>query len=505
VRAVTSEEARRLDEATIAAGTPGILLMERAAAAVAAEVEKVLERRSDLGGEIVVVAGAGNNGGDGLEVARLLSRGRPGRVTVLLVGDPDRLPPDAATMRKRLEGSGASFRLVREEGDLEPLRGATLAVDALFGTGLTRPIGEGTLEEHAVRLLSLVPFGVAVDIPSGLFGGRKEIPGPHVEADLTVTFGRPKLAHVLTPAAGACGRLTVARIGLLAEQSPDEGSGPETVTGSDVARLFPRRPAESHKGTYGTLGVVGGADGMAGAPALAAQAAFRAGAGKVVVSAPEAVRHVVHLLCPEATTAAEEVDPSSWQAAAVGPGLGQTPESRTRLDRARKAPVPAVFDADALNLAGADPAFFRREFPTVLTPHPGEAARLLGTSTARIGLDRTGAASELARGSGAVVILKGFRSVVADPGGRIAFVLSGNPGMATGGAGDVLTGIVGAFLARGLDGWTAAAAGAYLHGLAGDLASERLGEEALTASDIVRALADAWLSLGNRRSHGPGR
>ena len=505
MRAVTADEAHRLDAATIGAGTPGILLMERAAAAVAAEVEAVLERRPGLGSEIGIVAGAGNNGGDGFEVARLLGRGRPGRVTTFLVGDPGRLPPDAAITWKRLEESGSSIRRVREAGDLEPLRRATLAVDALLGTGLNRPIGEGTLESQVARLLSSVPFTAAVDIPSGLFGGQAEIPGPHVLADLTVTFGRPKLAHVFTPAAGACGRVVVAPIGLLAEEVPDEGSGPETVTGPDVGRVFPRRPAESHKGSFGTLGVVGGSEGMAGAPALAAQAALRAGAGKAVVSAPGPVRQVVHLLCPEATTSAEESDPGSWQAAAVGPGLGQTADSRARLDRALRAPVPAVFDADALNLAGADPAHFRRQFPTVLTPHPGEAGRLLGVSTAQIGRDRTGAASLLARGSGAVVILKGFRSVVADPGGRIAFVLSGNPGMATGGAGDVLTGIVGAFLARGLDGWTAAAAGAYLHGLAGDLASERLGEEALTASDIVRALAEAWLSLGSRRSHGPGR
>ena len=501
MRSVTADEARRMDAATISGGTSGIVLMERAAAHVAAEVGRVLARRPGLRAGIVVVAGSGNNGGDGFEVARLLlASGAAGRVSTLLVGgDPGRLPPDAAATFERLRSAGGAPSLVTAEEGLEPIRRATLVVDALLGTGLSRPVDGESLAGSAVRLMNGGAFVVAVDVPSGLGGGGGALPGPHVAADVTVTFGCPKVGHVLFPAAGACGRVVVSPIGLLGEEQGEGGTGPEAVTAGDVARHLPRRAPESHKGTFGTVLVAGGAAGMAGAPALAGRAAFRSGAGKVVISVPGEVRPIVHGLCPEATTAAEGVDPSAFQALAVGPGLGTEGRSERVLRQAVESSVPAVFDADALNLAAGRPEFFVRASPTVLTPHPGEAARLLGVSTAEIGRDRPGAARELARRARAAVVLKGFRSVVASPDGEVAYVLAGNPGMATGGAGDVLTGVIAAFLARGLPARAAAEAGAFLHGLAGDLAAEALGEDGLIASDILDGLPEAFCSLRRPR------
>ncbi|EFK95977.1 carbohydrate kinase, YjeF related protein, partial [sediment metagenome] len=277
---------------------------------------------------------------------------------------------------------------------------------------------------------------------------------------------------------------------------PGEARGPEAVTARDVAPLFPRRAALAHKGSYGTLGVVGGSRGMAGAAALAARAAFRSGVGKVVVVAEEASRPSIHALVAEATTAGA-LPPVGLSALAVGPGLGTSPAAGALLEASLGASVAAVLDADALNLlAGRPDALRGRLVPTVLTPHPGEASRLLGVPTAAVVADPEGTAERLAAESGATVILKGFRSVVASPDGRIARVLAGNPGMASGGSGDVLTGVVGAFLARGLSAWEAATAGAFLHGLAGDLARERAGEEALTASAVADALGEAFRVVG---------
>jgi len=495
VKVFGAAEARATDERTIAAGTSGVVLMERAAEAVARECVRAAAAAPGRGERVVVLCGTGNNGGDGLAAARLLRRSPVvGAVEVLLVGTRERLAGDAAEMLRRLEAEGGRAAAVGSADALEPLRGATLVVDALFGTGLSRPLDEAGLPARAVRLASSGrAFVVAVDVPSGLDPGSRRAEGPHVRADLTVTFGFPKLAQLLLPAAGACGRVVVADIGLL----PPEGdpSAPEAVTARDVAALFAPRAAAAHKGTYGTLGVVGGAWGMAGAAALAARAAFRSGAGKVVVVADERSRVAVHALVAEATTAAT-LPAEGLTALAVGPGLGTSEASRALLASALAAGLPTVLDADALNLlAGRPETLAARRGATVLTPHPGEASRLLGLTSAAVVADPEAAALRLAERSGAVVVLKGFRSVVAGPDGRVRRVLSGNPGMASGGAGDVLTGMVGALLARGLSARDAAEAAGYLHGLSGDLARERVGEEALVASDLVDGLSGAFRSV----------
>ena len=269
MRSVTGAEARRMDAETIAAGTPGIVLMERAAAHVAAEVARILVRRPELGAEVVVVAGAGNNGGDGFEIARLLlGAGAAHHVSTLLIGDPGRLPPDAAETCGRLRLAGGNLTLVAAEAGLEPIRRATLVVDALLGTGLSRPVDGGSLEGIAVRLMNGGAFVVAVDVPSGLRGGEAGLEGPHVYADVTVTFGCPKVCHVLLPSAGVCGRIVVAPIGVRGEAG---GRGPEGVPfggggawrGSllrpgrepgDGERRLGRRPHRRDRGAPGARG-----------------------------------------------------------------------------------------------------------------------------------------------------------------------------------------------------------------------------------------------------------
>ena len=470
--------------------------MKRAANAVVREIAGVVARRPSRGARVVVLAGPGNNGGDGFETARLLQAARiASNVETLLFGAPDHLSADARRTHQRLEQSGGAIREVTKEADLEPLRLATIVVDALFGTGLKRPISPDGLPARAVRLVAEGrSFLVSIDVPSGLSADEPLPWSPAVRADLTVTFGYPKPCHVRLPAASLCGRIAVAGIGFLPLLDGEGRDGDDVVAAGDVATAFPRREAAAHKGSFGRLLVVGGSEGMAGAPALAARGAHRSGVGTVTVFAPEFVRAAVHALTPETMTAGAGVDVARYDALAVGPGLGGSTAARELVERAADSRLPSVFDADALNLAGEAAFFARRSAPTVLTPHPGEAARLLGIDTARVNADRAAAAREIAARAKAVVILKGFRSLVADPSGRVVHVLAGNPAMATGGTGDVLTGVVGACLARGLDAFDAACAAAWLHGTAGDFVRESKGEESLTASDLVEALPEAFFA-----------
>ncbi len=492
MRVVTADESRALDVRTIAAGTPGIVLMRRAAGAVVREIAGVQARRPALGARMVVLAGPGNNGGDGFEVARLLMAARlASNVETLLLGNPQHLTTDARKTYSRLEQVGGAIREVNDARELEPLSSASLVVDALFGTGLKRRVAPDGLPARAIGLASQGrAFVVSVDLPSGLSADEPDPWMPSVRADLTVTFGWPKPCHVERGPAARCGRVAVADLGFVEPEGPISR---EAVAVRDVAVLLPRRAAESHKGTYGRLLVLGGSRGMAGAPALACRAAHRSGAGLVTAAVPDDVRAIVHTLTPETTSIGGEPDFGRFTALAVGPGWGDGASAREMLARAAAAPVPAVFDADALNLAGGAAFFAGRRVATVLTPHPGEAGRLLGISAEAVNAGREAAAVRIARAANAVVVLKGFRSLVADPSGRVVPVLAGNAALASGGTGDVLTGVVGALLARGFSAWDAASAGAWLHGTAGDLVREELGDESATASDVVEALPGAFL------------
>jgi NAD(P)H-hydrate epimerase len=345
---------------------------------------------------------------------------------------------------------------------------------------------------------------VSVDVPSGLSGETYEIPGSCIRADHTVTFVRPKLPHVFPPAAEMCGRLHIVDIGVPNEAVAAEKSNLDLLQPEELAPLLPKRRPDSHKGDYGHALVVAGSRGKGGAARLAALGALRAGCGLVTAAVPHGLQagfvsramEVMTEGLPETAegTLAESGIPrllallDGKQAVAIGPGLTTHPESKSLVrELVRRARVPLVLDADGVNaFAGEQGTLSGRKRPLVLTPHPGEMGRLLGISTRDVQARRLDLAREFARGHHCYLVLKGYRSLIATPGGTVHVNPTGNPGMATGGSGDVLTGLLVGLLAQGIDPSAAVRLGVYLHGLAGDLAAEEVGEAPLIARDILQ-------------------
>ncbi|MCP4660546.1 MAG: NAD(P)H-hydrate dehydratase, partial [bacterium] len=492
MRILTADEMREVDRRAIEEiGIPSLVLMENAAIGVVDAIAESFPEAATM----AIFCGPGNNGGDGLAMARHLDA-RGYRCLVYLVIRS--LPPrgDAAVQLNILRQAGFAIEELRPDSDLDRVvaacRSCDLWVDALFGTGLTRSI-EGHFAELVERLDRLPVPCVAVDLPSGLDGSRATIPGPHPHAALTVTFAAPKIAHIFPPAAAACGEVVVGDLGIppaLLEEAPGQL---HLLTDRQLAAcLVPRDPA-SHKGHYGHALIVAGSPGKGGAVVLAAQAAVRSGAGLVTAAVPEPILPIVDGGSLESMTLALAAGPDGGlsqeaaaqvleaaadkQAVAVGPGLGLGPATAEAVRRlVRALPVPVVLDADGLNaFAGRIAELAEREAGTVLTPHPGEMARLLDLAGgAEVQADRLAAARRAAEESGAVVVLKGYQTLIADPDGEVWVNPTGNPGMAGGGSGDVLTGLVVGLVCQGYDLLTAAQLAAFLHGLAGDVATESL-------------------------------
>jgi NAD(P)H-hydrate epimerase len=387
-----------------------------------------------------------------------------------------------------------------------------VAVDALFGIGLVRGL-EGRWSE-CVRIVNSCPgMVVAADVPSGLDSEKGHPLGECVASDVTVTFGLPKTGLVLYPGAQYAGEVVVADIGI--PRSVVEGIDlPGELINADVLRsVYKDRWPDSHKGTYGHLLVCAGSSGKLGAGILAARGALRSGAGLVTLAVPASALHEVDASTPEVMAAPLPETPegvlsskginalkrmiSERDALAIGPGVSTHPEVKELVREVlRNDGFPAVVDADALNVLGPDLEFLRtRGHLTVLTPHPGEMARLLGVGTHDVQSDRVGCAIDCAQISGCIVVLKGAGTVVAQPEGRFYINTTGNPGMATGGTGDVLTGMIGALMAMGFDALVSALAAVSLHGSAGDLAAQRVTEHALTAADLVDSLGPALQGL----------
>jgi len=507
VRVLRLEEARALDRHAIEEiGIPGLVLMENAALAVA----DVVGDRFPTARRVLLLCGPGNNGADGLAVARQLDA-RGYDVVPVLAPLGRVLSDDCARQRAILEGLGVGWSELGE-GEAGRLAGfaagADLAVDALFGSGLSRPLGGDA--EALVKVLDALALPVlAIDLPSGLDGDRADPIGPAVTATATVTFVAPKPALVLPPAMDLAGEVVVADLGFRA----DPGGGPETLHLLDTAELgaaVPRREAAAHKGSFGHVLLVAGGEGKVGAAVLAARAAVVAGAGLTTVAVPAELVEALAAGCPEAMTiplaggvaragALEALVAAAHErtVVAIGPGLGRS-AGIEELVRGLSAAVerPVVLDADGLNaFAGRIDDLAGRRAPTVLTPHPGEMARLLGTDTAAVQADRLAAAREAARRAGAVVVLKGRGTIVAAPDGEAWINATGNPGMASGGSGDVLTGILAARLAQGDEASFAAALSVHLHGLAGDIALARTGGPAVAASELLGSWGEAWTAL----------
>jgi len=509
MKVLTAAAMREVDRRAIEEiGIPSMVLMENAAIGVVEAVgEEFAAARS-----VLVLCGPGNNGGDGLAVARHLDA-RGYRVAAWLAVPGASLGGDAAAQLEICRRQGVELREL--DGDLPDgaLDGWDLVVDALFGTGLTRPL-EGRMAELVEAVNAACAPVLAVDLPSGLDASLETPPGPAIEADLTVAFAAPKIAHVLPPACERVGRLAVADLGIPAGLVEWADGDVELLEAERLAPALSRRPAAAHKGHFGHLLVVAGSEGKSGAAILAARAAVAAGAGLVTVAAPRPIVAVVEAGSHESMTLPLAVEGDGGLAAgglesalaaaaerdalAVGPGLGTAPATREWVRRlVLDSTSPLVLDADGLNaFAGRAAELRERAGPAVLTPHPGELARLLAVEPAEVLAERLTAARRAAELSGAIVVLKGFRTLVADPEGGVAVNPTGNPGMATGGTGDVLTGMIGALLAGGLDAMLAAELGVYLHGLAGDRAAGERGEISLRASDLIDHLPGALRRLG---------
>ncbi len=510
-KVLTPAEMNAVDRATIEAGIPGIVLMETAASRV---VEYIVRNFSPVGEQrILVFCGKGNNGGDGLAVARQLHiRFDPRHLWVVLAFAPEELTGEAALNLAMLRACG-----VQEYRDSGPeMRAATLVVDAILGTGLKGQAQGPALD--AIREINYsFPFAkkVAVDIPSGLSGESGVPPGEFVKADATVTFTAPKVCHAMSPACSLMGEIVTAPIGSprsLFENDPKIQLA--LVTPESIAACFTPRPRDSNKGRFGHVLVVAGSRMKPGAAAMAGLAALRAGAGLATVAASASALAAISAHTPEIMTealpetASGEMARSAFGAIlklasqrsliAIGPGIGTDDETRDVVRRLfEEAPKAMVVDADALNcLAGAE--WTGKNALRVLTPHPGEMSRLTGRGIPEVQADRIAAARSFAVERNVVVVLKGERTLIGFPDGRVWINPTGSPSMATGGTGDILTGMLSGLLGQfPEEPHRAIAAAVYLHSLAGEIAAKHLTEQTVIATDLLQFLPEGIREITN--------
>ncbi|MBT9134009.1 MAG: Bifunctional NAD(P)H-hydrate repair enzyme Nnr [Firmicutes bacterium] len=514
MKLVTAKEIRALEaQAMTQCGIPSVVLMENAGLAVVAAGQELV---GDYHGKrVVVLAGSGNNGGDGFVVARHVAN-RGGETRVFLVGTPEAMQSDTRINYDILMHMGVPVQKMGE--DLLSLLAtelgtANLIVDALYGTGFAGQITG--LAQDVVHFMNAAGQPIlAVDVPSGLIADTGEVLGPCVQATTTVTFGLPKIGLYLEPGARYAGTIRVADISLPRSVVAASRFRHNLITREWCQGLLPARSPDSHKGTFGRVLAVGGSPGMTGAVSLAAEAALRSGAGLVAAALPRTLQHIVAGKTSEVithgladvdgghmgTAAAEEFVALAGRASvvALGMGLGRHEETFAWLRQVLPdMRAPLILDADALTgLAGHTALLTQHRGEIVVTPHPGEMSRLTGLSVDEIQRQRVDVARRYAVEWQCTVVLKGARTVVADPGGEIYLNQSGNPGMATAGMGDVLAGVISALMAHGLTPSLAAALGVYAHGTAGDAAARAKGFMGLTASDVLASLPEVWRELG---------
>lgn len=514
---VTGEEMGKLDRETMQNFyLPGVVLMEQAALRVAELVSL------KLGGQVInkrllVFAGKGNNGGDGFAAARLLDKAGA-NVTVFLICPPGELKGDALTNYRILQQFGVKIYILQKEADLQrvvlALINTDLIVDALYGTGFKGNITG--LTANLVEMLneSSVPI-LSVDLPSGLDADTGKIGDIVIKAEATITFGLPKIGLILEPGAGYAGELWLGDISLPNQLIEKASYKTKLVTADFCRKLLPRRSSIGHKGTFGHVFAIGGSEGMTGAICLASEAALRTGAGLVTAGIPRSLNNVLEMKLTEVMTkplpetesvtigleALEHIlsQQNKTDALLIGPGMAKHPSTGSLLKAVlSKLEKPVVLDADALNLLnGEDPGEFFRSIksPVVITPHPGEMAGLLGRPIREVQYNRVQIAKEAAKDWQVVVVLKGAKTLIANPDGNLYINPTGNPGMATGGSGDVLAGMIAAFLGQGLNPTQAAVLAVYLHGLAGDFGATEKGQFALTAGDLLELIPKAFLDL----------
>ncbi len=501
MRAVTAAQIADLDRrATEEFGIPPSLLMERAGQGVARVSLSMLKEAGSR--RVVVLAGKGNNGGDGLVAARHLRQAGVD-AAVLLLAREDTLTGEAAGALRSAREAGVPIASVSTGEGAElagRLAAADLIVDALFGTGFRGPASGLAAQVIETANRSAKPI-VAVDIPSGLHADTGRLDGPCIRAMATVTMGLPKIGLLTYPGADAAGQIYVADIGYPPSLANDASIPTRLVTAELVrSRIPPRRP-DSHKGSYGRVLIIAGSVGFSGAAVLATLGALRVGAGLVTVGVPEAIYPIVAskitegmptpLPASDGALAAAALERVKELAAgndviAIGPGLSRAFGVTHVVTGLMSGDRPLVIDADGLNvLAGKAKVLTRARKPVVITPHPGELSRLVDSPVAKIQEDRLAAARAAATELRCIVVLKGARTIVATPDGEAFIVPTGNPGMATGGMGDVLTGAIAALIGQGMAPAEAAYAAAYLHGLAADLIARERGLIGMLASEVA--------------------
>lgn len=476
-------------------------LMERAALAL---TEAIVNRFPDTETAFVVFAGPGNNGGDALAVARLLA-GRGYRSRVYLFNPKDVLSPDCETNRDRLQAvDGVELHEVVNRFEPPRLTAETVVIDGLFGSGLSRPLTGGYAA--MVKYINASPATVvAIDVPSGLMGEDNSfnVADTIVRASLTLSLQLPKLAFLFAENESYVGEWQLLDIGLNKQIMEETETDYALLEVPDVATLLKPRKRFSHKGTFGRAMLIAGSQGMAGASVLAARACLRSGVGLLTVHLPFCNNLIVQTSVPEAMTEidyhdtcfTETADVDGYQAVAIGPGLGKAEETeKALLQQIDETNVPMVIDADALNLlARHNDYLYRLPKGSILTPHPKELERLIGGC--KNSFERLKCVRDLARDASLYIVLKGAYSAIVAPDGKVTFNTTGNPGMATGGSGDVLTGILLALLAQGYNSEEAVQIGVCVHGLAGDLAANEQGQIGMTSGDLITYLPRAWQAL----------
>ena len=509
MKVATAAQMRRIDQATIKDfGVPSLVLMERAALSVVRRIKELSSNPK----KTIVLAGSGNNGGDGLAVARMLkNEGWNVKAFLLKTGAGKKLSPECQAQLEMAKKFGVD---VQTKPPASADFHAAIVVDAIFGTGLGRPI------EGAIKKIMETANGfpenpmIAVDIPSGINSDTGQIMGTAIKATCTVTFGLPKLGHLLHPGREHTGRLHIEDIGFPSVLLEDPAMDCQLTGAADVSALLPERPSYSNKGDFGHVLLLAGSSGKTGAALLGARAALRTGAGLVTMGIPEEALHdfqanaLDEMVLPLPSVSGGLSDGAlekilgfmafRGSVLAMGPGLGVTPDIIKLVSGLVKSCAsPMVIDADALNALKDNPQILMQaKAPAILTPHPGEASRLLGKSAREIELDRIGAAKSLAKKTGAYVILKGVPTIVAEPEGPVHINQTGTPAMAKAGMGDVLTGMVAGLLAQGLSPAEASVAAVYIHGLAGEIAQKMRGSVySVTASDLHETIASAFKEI----------
>ncbi len=513
MKVATAYAMQRIDRMTIDEyGVSSSALMERAGFAVAQKVRSLFERR-----KVIVICGGGNNGGDGIVAARnLFNWGW--NVRVLLLSRENKMSEDCRAQYRTAKKLRVpmEFRTDISRADLH----SALVIDAVFGTGINKPVRPPVSDIISFLNRSEAPV-VSVDVPSGISTDDGRVMGVAVKADYTVTFGLPKVGHLLYPGAEHTGKLFVEDIGFPEGLLTSESLHIQTIEKDDAALLLPARPANSHKGDYGHVLIVAGSKGRTGAALMAAKACLRSGAGLVTIGVPESLggifqsrateEMILHLpdkgdgtLSLEAAEVILRFVSARADVLAIGPGIGVSDETkRIMRELIAGSAAPMVIDADGINCISGDAGVIRNaKSPVVFTPHVGEMARLLRqddsdepAKRAAIEMDRISVSLSFSKKTGTYLVLKGAPTVIAEPEGRVIINTTGNPGMSTAGSGDVLTGIIAAFLGQLSSPLDASILGTYLHGLAGDIAASEKGMYSMIATDIIAQLPGAFKAL----------